>query len=406
MSRTASNSGADAAAGEGSESGPPAGVPSLAASEPPSAPARFEPAELQAVLARYDLGRIDSIREFARGSPASPKAIVAGPLGRFLVKRRAPGEDHPHLVAFCHGLHLHLLDRGFPAPALVGTRDDNNSMLQLDGRVYEVSEFIEGAAFARTPEQARAAGAMLARFHAGVRGFHARWHTPADFAHADERIEFLIDRCVDRLGDEGDRLLDEVRGVWRRAVAALDELGVAAWDRDLLHGDWHPGNVVFEGDRISAVIDYDSARRGPRVVDVAAGVLNFSIRAGGQATEVSPVAGESGVAGDSVGALGAPLPGGGDPARWPAEPDEARASAFLGGYAAGCVERDRAALSEAERRALAPAMAAALLRESLPPIAATGGFAGMAGLGVLEMVRRKAAWLLENQGRVAAMAGG
>lgn len=376
-------------------------MPSVAASEPPLAPARFEPAELQAVLARYDLGRIDSIREFARGSPASPKAIVAGPLGKFLVKRRAPGEDHPHLVAFCHSLHLHLLERGFPAPALVGTRDDNNSMLQLDGRVYEVSEFVEGAAFARTPEQARAAGAMLARFHAGVRGFHARWHTPADFAHADERVEFLIDRCVDRLGDEGDSLLDEVRGLWRRAVAALDELGVAAWDRDLLHGDWHPGNLVFEGGRIKAVIDYDSARRGPRIVDVAAGTLNFSIRAGARGPEPASAAGD---ATETSRAIGAALPTGGDPTRWPAEPDEARASAFLRGYAQGCSERDRTGLSEAERRALAPAMVAALLRESLPPIAATGGFAGMDGLGVLGMVRRKAAWLLENEVGVAAMA--
>lgn len=351
---------------------------------------RFAPAELEGVLRRYDLGRIDSIREFTRGAPQAPKVVVAGPCGRFLIKRRAPGEDHPYQVAFCHALQLHLGDRRVPAPLLVGTRDDNNSMLQLDGRVYEVTEYIEGDAFDRSPEAAGAAGEMLARFQAGARGFHTPWHTPSDFVHGDERAELLLDRCLDRFAGQLDgsgepvgqggsaaALLDQMRGLWRRAVGALDHAGVTAWPRDLLHADWHPGNLVFAGRSIRAVLDFDSCRRGPRLIDVAAGSLNFSI-----------------LSGDGAGS------GGLDPARWPAAPDEGRARAFLAGY-----QRGLTPLSEAERGVLAAAMAAAMILESLPPVASTGAFAGIPGLPFLDMVRRKSAWLLENAEAVGALAG-
>lgn len=373
-----------------SESNAPAPPPSPGVAPPPST--RFEPAELEAVLRRYDLGRIDSLREFSRGSPAAPKVLIAGPEGKFLLKRRAPGEDHPHLVAFCHALHLHLLDRAYPAPAIIGTRDDNNSMLQLDGRVYEVTEFVEGDPFDRSPAAAAAAGRALARFHAGVTSFHNPWHSPPDFAHGDERAEILIDRCLDRLmpppsvaalGDGGRAgvgggiasTLDHLRTLWRRAVSELDHAGIAAWPRQLLHADWHPGNVVFRGSTIRAVLDFDSCKRGPRIIDAAAGALHFSIMGGDGAA--GPV----------------------DPARWPAEPDRPRARAFLAGY-----QEVQPALSQAERDVLAPAMAAAMILESLPPIAASGAFAGIPGPAFLDMVRRKSAWLLEHAAEVSGFA--
>lgn len=371
---------------------------------PAPGPDRFAPAELEAVLKRYDLGRIDSIREFIRGSPHAPKAVVGGPYGKFLVKRRAPGEDHPYQAAFCHALQLHLADRGFPAPALVGTRDDNNSMLQLDGRVYEVSEFIEGDPFDRTPDAARAAGTMLSRFHAGSRGFHSTFHTPADYTHADERAEILLDRCLDQLSSSAAKgldpaaLTDALRALWRRCVKDLDHAGITAWPRTLLHADWHPGNLVFSGRSVRAVLDYDSCRRGPRLIDLAGGTLHFSILSAPGGSSNSP-GGSGGESASGQSPVATTTPSQPDPSTWPASPDVPRARAFLAGYQA-----DQDPLSTAERGALAPAMAAAMILESLPPVATTGGFAGLPGDAFLEMVRRKSAWLMEHADDVAGFA--
>jgi len=176
-------------------------------------------------------------------------------------------------------------------------------------------------------------------------------------------------------------LIDGLRALWRGCVKDLDHSGITAWPRTLQHADWHPGNLVFAGQSVRAVLDYDSCRRGPRLIDLAGGTLHFSIV--------------------SVAAGGPPAAGTTDPSTWPATPDEPRARAFLAGY-----QSDQAPLNASERAALAPAMAAAMLLESLPPVASTGGFAGRPGDAFLEMVRRKSQWLMDNAGAVAELAAG
>src|ERR1700742_1397320 len=84
--------------------------------------------ELAIVLSHFDIGIIDSIVEFPRGSRKAPKLLVVAEHGKFLLKRRARGKDDPFKVAFCHALQLHLAAQQYPLPHLIGTRRDNNSM--------------------------------------------------------------------------------------------------------------------------------------------------------------------------------------------------------------------------------------------------------------------------------------
>ena len=141
----------------------------------------------------------------------------------------------------------------------------------------------------------------------------------------------------------------------------------------IVHSDWHPGNMLFRGNRVVAVIDYDSARIQQRILDVANGALQFSI-----------------------------LGGGDDPAAWPDYIDESRFKRFLRGYEAvpNCL------LSEAELKVVPWLMIEALIAESVIPIAATGSFARMEGLGFLRMVERKVRWLKDKQDALVAAAKG
>ena len=49
------------------------------------------------------------------------------------MKRRARGKDDPFKVAFCHAIQLYLASKQFPLPHLIGTKKENNSMLQWRG---------------------------------------------------------------------------------------------------------------------------------------------------------------------------------------------------------------------------------------------------------------------------------
>jgi len=119
------------------------------------------------------------------------------------------------------------------------------------------------------------------------------------------------------------------------------------------------------------VIDYDSARLLPRIIDTANGALQFSI-----------------IGGDD------------DVNKWPEYTDEARYKRFLRGY------DEVMLLSQAEIATVPWLMIEALIAESVFPIAATGTFGRMEGLAFLQMVHRKVKWLQASSDKLIALAEG
>ncbi|MCC5824140.1 MAG: phosphotransferase [Phycisphaerales bacterium] len=257
---------------------------------------RFSRRELDEVLSKYELGEVRSVREVPLGTPASPKAVVDCARGQLLLKRRARGVDAPEMVAFAHEVLLGCQQRGVCVPPLVGTRGDNNSMVQIDDRIYELFVYIEGSPDPRTPASAGLAGALLAELHKAMDALtgeaSTRWTVPVEATVIDPAR-------ADRAGAVDAEIRASVRGVLERAAAH------ASGERALVHGDWHPGNLVFRGDEPVAVCDFDNARSGSRAREVAQGLVQFSLRRG---------------------APGEP------PEKWPAEADLDRLAAHWRGY--------------------------------------------------------------------------
>src|SRR3954451_809534 len=69
---------------------------------------RFTAEELAVVLSNFDIGVIEPVTEYPRGSRKAPKPLIASDQGKFLMKRRASGKDDPFKVAFSHALQLYL----------------------------------------------------------------------------------------------------------------------------------------------------------------------------------------------------------------------------------------------------------------------------------------------------------
>src|SRR5262245_6276900 len=141
------------------------------------------------VLSHYDLGIIEHLRAFPRGSRKSPKVRIKSRRGEFLLKRRAPGHDDPYRVAFAHDLQLRLAQRGYPVPGLIGTRDENNSMLQLNGRTYELFNYVHGTRYDGSPQAAVEVGAALGRMHAFLDGYRSVYEPPTGSYHAAPEID-------------------------------------------------------------------------------------------------------------------------------------------------------------------------------------------------------------------------
>ena len=331
------------------------------------------------VLSHYDLGVIESVTEFARGSSLSPKVGIVSERGKFLLKRRAAERAHPDRVRFSHRVQMHLAQAGFPLARLISTRDGSQTLVQLRDQIYELFVFVAGEPYQQSVLEARDGGEVLARLHGATDDFvvppsvptpHGDYHDTAGVRTGLCSIGAMLSSHESVAGDaiELNNLVQFLLKSYNDSADAANELGLASRPEQIAHMDWHPGNLLFRKQQVAAVIDYDSVRPSRRVLDAANGALQFSILAGG------------------------------DPATWPDELDEDRFHGFLGGY-----ESVRP-MAEEERLCVPHLMIESLIGECVPPIARTGTVGRWAGYRVLRMVRRKLTWLKANSNRLMHVA--
>ena len=118
-----------------------------------------------------------------------PKLLIVSEQGKFLLKRRARGRDDPFKVAFTHAIQLHLAAKQFPLPHLIGTRKENNSMLQWRNGVYELFEYIPGTGYPQTLESTFDSGRVLALYHKLLENFKSEWKPPTGSYHQAQQVE-------------------------------------------------------------------------------------------------------------------------------------------------------------------------------------------------------------------------
>src|SRR3954468_17456237 len=335
---------------------------------------KFLADELAIVLSHFDIGVIEEIKEFPRGSRKAPKLLVATEQGKFLLKRRARGKDEAFKVAFSHALQLFLAAKQFPLPHLIGTKKENNSMLQWRGGVYELFEYIPGQSYPHTLEATFDSGRVLSLFHKLLTDFKSEWQPAAGSYHMQPSIENGLKNIPAALQTSDGSLnqcLEYLSDTYKFAADRAEQTGLSTWPKQFVHADWHPGNMLFRDNHVVAVIDYDSARLLPRVVDIANGALQFSI-----------------IGGDE------------DVSKWPEYLDESRFKRFLRGY------DEVNLLSEAEIKTIPWLMVEALIAEAVFPIAATGTFGRMEGMAFLNMVQRKIHWMQRSADKLVEIATG
>ena len=323
--------------------------------------------ELADCLAHYDLGQVQGVQEFPRGAHRAPKVVVQTDRGVYLLKRRIPGRDDLAKIRFTHDVQRALAANGFPLPALIRTRE-GESLLVIDGRFYEMFEFVTGQEYDASLEATYHAGEALGRYHQVLEGFQSLYTPPTGSYHNARTIYLAIRQTVSSL-PLGQRphiqrvlaTVDYLERSYRSCARKVQDLGMEAWPSQIVHGDWHPGNMLFAERRVVAVVDYDAARLQPRVIDLANGTLQFSFMAGA-----------------------------GGPAQWPAHLDESRYKRFLRGYC------DAAPMPREQLLAVPYLMCEAIVAEAVLPVAATGTFGRFAGFEFLQMVEHKLRWVFEH----------
>ncbi len=233
--------------------------------------------ELARVLGAYALGELKAIRRTERGY-VNDNWIVDTARGRYFLKHRHPSLCQTEIIQVQHALIGWLRQAGFPAPILV-PNVHGETFSVLDGQWYEVQGYIEGMPCdPDRPAHLEEAAVTLGRYHALVEGF-----APAVLRdQGDLYGPAFVCANLANLADvwQLDKDPDLVQ-VTRRLAAAADDLrarfaGHGSLPNLVIHGDYYAGNLLFDGDRIVGVVDYDKIRWQPRVVELAEALIYFA----------------------------------------------------------------------------------------------------------------------------------
>jgi len=328
--------------------------------------ARFTSEELADVLSRYDIGKIRKVTRLVGGSKHAPKIVITTTKGRFLLKRRLQDKDEVYRVAFAHAVQSQLAKQGFPVAPLVATRDAFGTILQLSSNVYELFKFVGGVRYTGSAEATIDTGRQLAKFHQYLADFKFEWEPLKASFHNSTMVRRHLKTIASDISQSSEREVhrcgEELMSLYNSASVQVSQLDFDSWPKQVVHGDWHPGNMLFNKDKIVAVFDFDSVKIAQPVTDLANAMLQFSL------VGYHP-----------------------NPADWPDYLDQAKLVQVLEGY------REVISLDKDHLASLPDLMIETMIAEAVLPIAATGFFGNLKGTDFLTMIVRKARWINDNR---------
>ncbi|MFD9129386.1 phosphotransferase [Kitasatospora sp. NPDC059571] len=279
---------------------PPAPGPAAAPARPdPTAPPvgtlspPVPPTVLAAVLAAYRTAPVRAVEPVAEGL-LNRGYRVATATGRYFLKcyvdqATASGA----VVAAQHRATAALHARGLPVVPPLADRG-SRTVVEHEGRVFALYPWVEGGhRHGSELDQPRCAdlGTLLGRLHRALAEVCAPVRQPAGRLSADpEETAALIDDLRDRARrhrpyDGFDRRAEQYLADRLDLLAAHGHrrpAPTAAPPTGWTHGDFHGLNLLYRGERITAVLDWDKLGLHPTAEEaVRAATLVFNDRATG-----------------------------------------------------------------------------------------------------------------------------
>lgn len=231
---------------------------------------------LKTVLSQYPFEKLISIQAI-ESSKRNDNFTVEDSTGCRYVLRRFRRNNREARVRFQLEFQQHLLDSGFPTPGIVKTVTDD-VLVYTDNHCWAVFEFVDGNEFNQSIEQIAEAARRLVQFHNVVDSF-AQQEVVVDFnrmpdwwTHGDEEVselrKFFAGIDIEK---ELDCIKECVTQFIREWPAEKNKSLRQTWE----HGDYHGRNMIFVGNEMRALFDFDVVHRGPRIEDIGRALFVF-----------------------------------------------------------------------------------------------------------------------------------
>ena len=252
--------------------------------------------EIKDILANYDLGELVSIERNEIGyvnTSYGIETLLEGEKKKYFFRRYKTGIQETE-VQFEHSVINHLLDKEFCLVAKVMSTRQKDTYYKFfaDDIVqkplfYAIFEFLRGEDKYDCVDphpslvEIKNAAAVQAKFH----------HAVVDLTPRGKRFEPKILDLVPQITTKIDRYLKSSKGTvfdhylrenqrliqesCTQAEQYFAALQTENWVEILIHCDYHPGNLKFEGEEIVGLFDFDWSKIDLRSFDVALATWYF-----------------------------------------------------------------------------------------------------------------------------------
>jgi len=222
-------------------------------------PAAAVDRSVERVLAAFGL-QPDGIEAIGAGNVNDSWDVRASSM-RWILRRYSTARL-PAGIPFEHAVLQQLAMAGWPVPAPFAA-PDGSTLVKVGARYHALFPFLHG-----TPlDDPSLHGAVLGRLHATTSRLtikaRATWPRLVDYARRP-----FPEALAAYAASDPDAAAAALRhhGLVARELAAIGTADAVSLP---VHGDFHTGNLLFQGGRLSAVLDFDFARVDLRVADVA-----------------------------------------------------------------------------------------------------------------------------------------
>jgi homoserine kinase type II len=222
---------------------------------------QIDPAQLAAALARFGLPAPSQAKPEPRGAVNTGYHVWAGGRRFFL---RVNEDKTEAAVRFEAEVQEYLQQARFPVPDLRAAQDGKR-WIHVNGKAAMLFAYAPGEDLpppAITPERCRRVGEQLGRLHELSAGFAHSRANPFGRAWVGERIQ--------ELAAAPDEETAAILPMLRDELAFAQKLPGAP--RGLVHGDLFPDNVLWIGDRVSAILDWEMCGIDPFAYDLGVAV--------------------------------------------------------------------------------------------------------------------------------------
>jgi len=215
--------------------------------------------ELEAFVAEYDIGAVESCKGIAEGVENSNYLLQTDRAIYILTlyEKRVARDDLPFFL----GLMDHLASRYYPSPTPLHG-NDGAALRDLCGRPAAIVSFLSGM-WPRhiTPAHCRALGLAAARLHVAAVDFSISRRNNLSLSGWRELVTATADAADDLSAGLGKILSDE--------IGYLENVWPTNLPSGVIHADLFPDNVFFLHNELSGIIDFYFACNDFLAYDIA-----------------------------------------------------------------------------------------------------------------------------------------